>query len=112
MASCSKDWPYLAQEISEETTIEQPKPSTNQQSLRKIKLEGNEKNNESWCQSVFCARKKGKKITTEMQESLRSSEMQNSECMKGILKNGCFPDFMNALWKKKEGIHKKGINLF
>ncbi|GFX34354.1 hypothetical protein TNCV_3227002 [Trichonephila clavipes] len=82
MASCSKDCQYLAQETSEETTTEQPKPCTNQQSFRKSKLEGSEKNNESWCQSVFCVRKKNKKMTTEMQDSLRSSEMHNSECMK------------------------------
>ncbi|GFT80347.1 uncharacterized protein NPIL_438081 [Nephila pilipes] len=87
MASCSRDWKYLAQDTSEETTVittEQPQSCINQPPFRTNRLEVQEKDNESWCQSVFCGKKKHKRITTAMQDSLRSSEMQNSECIKII----------------------------
>ncbi|GBM89105.1 hypothetical protein AVEN_114550-1 [Araneus ventricosus] len=82
MATCSDDWKSLSQDpVSNETTTEQPK-SCLKHAFRKSRLEAREKEDGSWCQTVLCGKRRSKRIISEMVESTRSLEVQNSECAK------------------------------
>ncbi|KAF8794862.1 uncharacterized protein LOC129961956 [Argiope bruennichi] len=98
MATCSNDWKSLSEDpVSNETTTEQPK-SCLKHAFRKSKLEVKEKEDGSWCQTVFCGKRRSKRITSEMVESTRSLEVQNSECAKIIEElNNCLAVFRDHL---------------
>ncbi|GIY76694.1 uncharacterized protein CEXT_553801 [Caerostris extrusa] len=82
METLSEDESKETTETAATTTTEQPH-SCSKHAFRKSRLEAKEREEGSWCQSVFCGKRRSKRIISEMVESTRSVEVQNTECAKG-----------------------------